>query len=268
MAERRQTGGKSGKSGTRSGTPPAEPSDVPYLAPTPEGGLLWGPLTRGTLLQRYKRFLADVRLADGTVVTAHTANTGTMLGCSEPGRAVWLSFHDIPTRKLKYTLEMIDMPTALVGVNTGVPNRLVKTAVLAGAVPELPVPATAKPEVRCGASRLDLQLRYESGPDTLIEIKNCSLAVDGAACFPDAVTARGARHLEELAALAGEGRRAVIFIVAQRRDVTRFSPADHIDPEWGRTLRKVLREGVELLAYRADIDTRGVAIGVRLPVVL
>lgn len=239
-----------------------------YLQPTADGGLAWGPLMEGVLLRRYKRFLADVRLPDGTVVTAHTANTGAMLGCSEPGRPVWLSRHDSPTRKLPYTLEMIAMPTALVGVNTGVPNKLVRAAVMAGAVPELPVPDASRAEVTRGASRLDLVLSRHGASDTVVEIKNCSLVEDGTAYFPDAGTARGARHLEELAAIAGNGERAVIFILVQRADAARFSPADHIDPHWGRTLRRVLDAGVEILAYRAALDMEGIRVDVRLPVVL
>lgn len=239
-----------------------------YLAPAADGGLRWGPLVEGTLLRRYKRFLADVELVNGETVTAHTANTGTMLGCSEPGRPVWLSHHDVPTRKLKYTLEMIAMPTAVVGVNTGVPNKLVRTSVLAGRVPELPLPEVARPEVTRGDSRLDLLLSDPGRPDTLVEIKNCSLVEDGTALFPDAVTARGAKHLGELADIAAGGERAVLFIVVQRGDAFRFSPADRIDPEWGRVLRRAMEAGVELLVYRAAVDLDGIRLDRRLPVVL
>lgn len=241
----------------------------PYLSPTPDGGLYWGALTRGTLVRRYKRFLADVTLADGSTVTAHTANTGTMLGCSEPGRPVWLSRHDDkPDRKYPFTLEMIRMPGTLVGVNTGVPNKLVKAAVAAGNIAELPPPDEMAGEVRRGESRLDVWLGYAGRADTLVEVKNCSLVEGGTAYFPDAVTARGARHLEELAKLAAAGERAVIFLLVQRGDAERFSPADHIDPVWGRTLRRVLAEGVEILAYRAAPTLTSVRIDRRLPVVL
>lgn len=240
---------------------------VPYLGPMPDGrGLYWGDLTEGVLLRRYKRFLADVELPDGTVVTAHTANTGAMSGCSEPGRPVWLSRHDRPGRKLPYTLEMIAMPAALVGVNTGVPNRLVKTTAQAGALPEFPHPAEVRSEVRHGASRLDLLLSAPGSPDTYVEIKNCSLVEDGVAYFPDAVTTRGARHLEELAQLAGEGKRAILFVLAQRADAEVFRPADHIDAEWGRTLRRVLSRGVEIVVYRARLDREGIRLERRLPV--
>lgn len=239
-----------------------------YLSPTPAGGLYWGELTEGRLLRRYKRFLADVRLVDGTVVTAHTANTGAMLGCSKSGRPVWLSRHETPGRKYPYTWEMIRMPTGLVGVNTGVPNKLVRAALLAGRVPEFPRPAAVRSEVVCGESRLDLCVETDGMPPALVEIKNCSLVEDGTAYFPDAVTARGARHLEELARLAAGGARAVIFILAQRGDAKRFRPADHIDPHWGAVLRRVVGEGVELLAYRARLSRRKIELAARLPVEL
>lgn len=245
---------------------PASPGA--YLAPTPDGGLLWGPLVEGRLIRRYKRFLADVALADGDVVTAHTANTGAMLGCSEPGRRVWLSRHDNPARKLPYTLEFIDMPAARVGVNTGVPNRLVRAAALAGRIPEFGTPDGVRPEVKRGDSRLDLLLSAAGKPDTVVEIKNCTLVEEGTALFPDAVTLRGTRHLEELAAVRRGGERAVVFVLVQRADALRFAPADRIDPAWGRALRAVLRQGVELLVYRAVLDLEGIRLGDRLPVVL
>lgn len=240
----------------------------PYLSPTPNGGLAWGPLTRAILLRRYKRFLVDVELPDGTVTTAHTPNTGAMIGCSEPGRPVWLSRHEGGGRKYPLTLEMIEMPPALVGVNTGVPNKLVRAAVAAGRVAELPTPDEITPEVTRGDSRLDLRLGYSGKPDTLVEIKNCTLVENGVGYFPDAVTARGAKHLEELARLAAAGERAIIFVLVQRGDATTFSPADHIDPTWSGLLRKVLGLGVELLAYRADLTLERIEVGKRLPVEL
>lgn len=238
----------------------------PYLAPDAAGGLLWGQLVEGVLLRRYKRFLADVALPDGSVVTAHTPNTGAMIGCSEPGRKVWLSRHDNPARKYKHTLEMIDMPSALVGVDTGVPNKLVKAALLAGALPEFPHPCAVASEVRHGDSRLDLKVSAEGEPDTYIEIKNCTLVEDGIAYFPDAVTSRGARHMDELAGIARNRERAVVFILVQRADAERFRPADHIDPGWGKAVRDAAQAGVDVLCYRADLDLAGVRLGVRLPI--
>lgn len=239
-----------------------------YLTPTPDGNLLWGPLLKATLVKRYKRFLADVTLPDGALLTAHTPNTGSMLGCSEPGRTVYLSRHNSSTRKYPHTLELIHMPNSLVGVNTGVPNRLVKTAAMAGRIPELSGMVQARSEVASGRSRLDLQLTDEHNNITMVEIKNCSLAENKRALFPDAVSARGSRHLEELATLAESGVRAVLFIVVQRMDVEAFSPADQIDPHWGKTLRDVMTKGVEILAYKAEINTDEIGIGTRLPVVV
>lgn len=237
-----------------------------YLTPTPNGGLAWGKLIRGTLIKRYKRFLADVELDSGDTITAHTPNTGSMRGCSEPGRPVWLSRHDSPSRKYPYTLEMIAMPTSLVGVNTGVPNRLVKTAALAGVIPEFADTVEARSEVKSGKSRLDLQLTGKDGIRTMVEIKNCSLVENGTAFFPDAVSARGSKHLEELAELSGMGMRAVLFLLIQRMDAHEFRPADHIDPVWGKTLRKAMAEGVEVAAYSARLDESGIMIGAPLPV--
>lgn len=240
-------------------------SDFLYPTPTPDGGLYWGPLISGILVRRYKRFLADVLLPDGSAITAHTANTGAMLGCSEPGRRVWLSRHDTPGRKYPYSWELIEMPSGLVGINTGVPNKLVKTAILAGKIPELPMPDSLRSEVVRGDSRLDLGLEYGSGGETVIEVKNCTLAENGVAYFPDAVTARGSKHLRELARLAGEGARAVIFVLVQRRDAESFAPARHIDPVWAETLGEAVAAGVELLAYRAAITLEKIVVEKRLP---
>lgn len=247
----------------------ADQESLSYLSPAPGGGLFWGPLAEGRLVRRYKRFLADVELADGRLITAHTANTGRMLGCSEPGRPVWLSIHDRPGRKYPYSLEMIAMPTALVGVNTMVPNRLVARAATEGLLSSVGGgPLKVETEVKVGNSRLDLRLTTAANETIMIEIKNCTLAEDGTAYFPDAVTDRGAKHMDELAALAGSGVRAVVFILIQRADADRFSPADHIDPEWGRRLRAALKAGVELWAYRADLDLTQIKLGRRLPVVI
>ena len=230
-----------------------------------DGGLIWPELVKGELIKRYKRFMADVRLGDGSVVTAHCANTGSMKACSEPGRPVFLSRHDDPKRKLKFTWEIIDMPTSRVGVNTGVPNRLVKVAAEAGKIAPLAEYTNVRSEVKIGPGvRLDLVLEGDGLPSCFLEIKNCTLVEDGQACFPDAVTERGRKHLEELSQLVAAGRRGVIFFLIQRMDAEVFSPADHIDPEYGRVLRRVAAEGVELMAYDVDISLR--RIDLRSPV--
>jgi sugar fermentation stimulation protein A len=239
-----------------------------YLAETPAGALSWGKLTPGILLRRYKRFLAEVELADGSLVTAHTANTGRMTGCSEPGRPVWLSYHPGPTRRLPFTWEMIQMPAALVGINTQVPNRLAALAARAGLLAEMDGPATVETEVKVGASRLDLRLTDGRGRTVLVEVKNSTLAEGGTAYFPDAVTARGSRHLGELAARAKAGERTALLIIVQRGDAERFSPADHIDPLWGRNLRVALKQGMENWVYRAELSRTTVSLSSRLPLAL
>ena len=234
--------------------------------PTKPSGLKWPPLVGGTLIRRYQRFLADVALADGTTVTAHCPNTGSMQDCSEPGRPVYLSVHDNPKRKLAYTWELIRMPDSLVGVNTLMPNRLVRHAVQTGQVPELGDYAAIRPEVRIGSnSRVDLVLQDPQRGPCYVEIKNCTMVSDGVARFPDAVTARGLKHLQELEALATRGRRCVMFYFVQRMDATAFQPADDIDPAYGEALRRARRAGVEILAYDVQIDLREMRLNGRLP---
>jgi len=234
--------------------------------PAQPSGLKWPPLVGGTLIRRYQRFLADVALADGTTVTAHCPNTGSMQDCSEPGRPVYLSVHDNPKRKLAYTWELIRMPDSLVGVNTLMPNRLVRHAVQTGQVPELGGYAAIRPEVRIGSnSRVDLVLQDARRGPCYVEIKNCTMVSDGLARFPDAVTARGLKHLRELEALVTQGRRCVMFYFVQRMDATAFQPADDIDPAYGEALRRARRAGVEILAYDVQIDLREMRLNGRLP---
>ncbi len=153
-------------------------------------GLPWPQLISGTLIRRYKRFLADVQLENGDTVTAHCPNTGSMKGCSQPGQTVYLSIHNNPKRKLKYTWELIEMPASLVGVNTLVPNRLVFESIKNGQIPELAGYDTLETEVGIGNhSRIDLMLSGSPQRQCYVEIKNCTLVADGVACFPDAVTA-------------------------------------------------------------------------------
>lgn len=226
----------------------------------------WPELITGTLLKRYKRFLADVELSTGRRVTAHCPNSGAMTGCSEPGRRVYLSHHDNPRRKLAHTWEMIDMPTSLVGVNTQLPNRLVAGAIAAGDLPPLAGYDTVTREVRVGQhSRLDLRLERHGTPDCYVEIKNCSLVEDGTARFPDAKTTRGLKHLRELEQLAGQGHRCVIFFLVQRMDARLFSPADQIDPAYGNGLRHAVDSGVEILVYDVALDLKTIAINRPLP---
>lgn len=233
------------------------------------GGLLWPELIKGALIKRYKRFLADVRLDNGDVVTAHCPNSGSMKSCCEPGRPVYVSHQDSPKRKLKYTWEIIDMGSSLVGVNTNIPNRLVKSSVEAGAVPELAGYQTVLSEVKVSDhSRLDLMLDDPDRGRCYIEIKNCSLVAQGHAQFPDAVTERGLKHIHELESLLQQGNRCVMFYLIQRMDADRFSPADHIDPAYGKGLRHGVEQGVEVLVYDTVITPRSITIGNKVPCIL
>jgi sugar fermentation stimulation protein A len=221
-------------------------------------------LIRGTLVQRYKRFLADVRLPNGDIVTAHCTNTGTMLGCKEPGSAVYLSLSPNKGRKLAYTWEMIQVKRAWVGINTMHPNRLVAEAVAAGMIPELRGYTTVHREVKVSArSRLDLCLERHNRR-CFVEVKNVTLAIDRAAAFPDAVSERATKHLKELIRLKRQGHRAALVFVIQRVDCNHFRPADEIDPEYGRWLRRAVKAGVEALPYVAKVTPKGIRLTERI----
>jgi sugar fermentation stimulation protein A len=230
-------------------------------------GLVWPELIPGRLIKRYKRFLADVELEDGAVVTAHCPNSGRMTACSEPGRPVYLSWHDNPRRKLKYTWEIIQMPDSLVGVNTLVPNRLVKTSIENGLVVELAGYEKIRPEVQTSkGSRLDLLLTDSHGVKCFVEIKNCTLVREGVACFPDAVTQRGHKHLKELERLTAEGNRCVMFYCIQRMDAEYFRPADQIDAKYGEALREAhLKRGVEIIVYDVWMDLERIVLNRKIP---
>ncbi|HDQ41936.1 MAG TPA: DNA/RNA nuclease SfsA [Desulfonatronum sp.] len=228
------------------------------------------PLVSGTLVNRYKRFLADVRMNDGQVVTAHTPNTGSMLGCSTPGMRVWLSRADNPKRKYPWTWELTEADYGLlVGIHTGRSNGLVWETVDAGIVPELAGYRPLRREVAVANARLDILLQNDAGRTCYVEVKNVT-AVDkeGRAFFPDAISTRASRHLKELAALVAAGHRAVIFFCVQRGDARRLTPADAIDPAYGQTLRRVLEHGVEALAWQAKVGLEEIVLQQALPVEL
>lgn len=226
------------------------------------------PLVSGTLIRRYQRFLADVQLASGEVVTAHCPNTGSMKGCNFPGSPVLLSTSSRPGRKYPYTWELVFSSGAWIGINTARPNRLVEEAILDGTVSELQGYPILRREVPCGhSSRLDLLL--EGGNNCCyVEVKNVTLVEAGRALFPDAVTLRGQKHLCELEEVVRRGARGVIFFLVQRADATAVAPADAIDPEYGRLLRRAVNGGVEALAYRAEVTPETIRLRQRLPVVL
>ncbi len=222
------------------------------------------PLINGILIQRYKRFLADVRLGDGTIVTAHCTNTGTMMGCKTPGSAVYISRCDNRHRRLAYTWEMIRVNGGWVGINTLHPNRLVAEAIETGAIRELQGYSSIRREIctRVG-TRLDIRLEGSRG-FCFVEVKNVTLAIDGSAAFPDAVTTRGTKHLRELIRLKRKGHRTAVVFVIQRGDCNGFRPADEIDPEYGRWLRRAARAGVEVLPYQASVTPEEIALTTRL----
>lgn len=227
-------------------------------------------MIEGRLIRRYKRFLADVELADGSIVTAHTPNTGSMAGCSTPGSRVWLRDSRNPDRKYPLSWELVESnPGTLVGINTALPNLLVHEALDRGTLPELAGYRSVRREVPYGRenSRIDLLLQHGSAPDCYVEVKNVTLVEDGTALFPDAVSARATRHLRELLHVVESGFRAVIFFCVQRCDADRVSPADTIDPDYGATLRRVSAGGVEAIAYRASVSHTGVFLDRPLPVI-
>ncbi len=213
--------------------------------------------------------MADVTLETGEVVTAHCPNSGSMQTCSQPGRPVYLSYHDNPKRKLKYTWEMIAMPTSLVGINTQVPNRLIDQSIKTGRIKELHGYDHSTREVRTDSgSRLDILLSKGDTERCYVEIKNCTLVEDGTAFFPDAVTQRGRKHLIELQHLTAAGHRCVMFYLIQRMDAKIFKPADHIDPDYGRELRHAVENGVEILVYDVRLDLNSISLNRKIPYLL
>ena len=229
--------------------------------------LLPQPMAQGRLVQRYKRFFADVALEDGRAITAHCPNPGAMLGLNTPGLTCWVSASDNPKRKLAWTLELVDVDGGLVGINTLHPNRLVAESLAAGAIPELAGYAVTRKEVKYGeASRVDFLLEDPEKGRCWLEIKNCHLRRSGSlAEFPDCVAARSSKHLKELAAMVREGDRAVVLFVVQRTDCDAFAACADLDPKFAKALGEVADEGVEVLVYRCDISPEEVRVTTRLP---
>ena len=219
------------------------------------------PLRRATLLTRYKRFLSDHRFEDGSTVTAHVANPGAMTGLVDEGLETWLSPAANPKRKLPFSWEMVRIGQGLVGVNTGWPNRLAADAIEAGAIPPLAGYDTIRREVAYGTrSRVDLLLETPDRPPCYVEVKNVHLKRGPAAEFPDSVTARGTKHLRELAAVAQGGARAVMLYVVQREDCDSFTLAADIDPAYAAAFAEARTSGVEALAYACRLSTDGIAV--------
>lgn len=217
------------------------------------------PLIRGTLIRRYKRFMADVILDTGETVTAHCPNSGSMLSVDAPGSEVWLSPASNPERKLRYTWEIIRVGDTLVGINTHRPNGLVAEAVAEDVIPHLTGYKIIRREIKYGRnSRIDLLLEGPDRPQCLVEVKNVTLkrgdAPDRVIEFPDAVTQRGAKHLVELSQAVREGSRAVMMFLAQREDGGLLKIAADIDPNYARALDQAAAAGVEVFGYGCRVS--------------
>lgn len=227
------------------------------------------PLIHGILIKRYKRFMADVTLDDGQVVTAHLANSGAMLGTADPGMEVWLSPAANPDRKLKYSWELVRADGTLVGVNTSYPNLIAAEAIAEGKIAELTGYAQVRREVKYGVnSRIDLLLEHPDRPPCYVEVKNVHLKRGPMAEFPDAVTVRGAKHLVELRQMVAQGARAVMLYLVQRGDCAGFAPAEDIDPAYAAGLRIAVADGVEAICYTCHMSLEGISLGDPLPIQL
>lgn len=234
-------------------------------------------LIPATLIRRYKRFLADVELGEGTIITAHVANPGAMTGLQAEGARVWLSKSPSAARKLPYSWELIEVDFGgtpeLVGVNTMHPNPIVAEALAAGVIPELSGYATIRREVKYGriingkGSRVDFLLEDAARPSCYVEVKNVHLMRrEGVAEFPDSVTARGAKHLDELAEMVASGARAVMLFVIQIGSARSFALARDIDPAYGRAFDKARAAGVEALAWTCDLTRQEIRLGQSIPI--
>ncbi len=209
------------------------------------------------LTRRYKRFLADCTLEDGREVTAHCANPGSMKGLAAPGTKIWLEPNDDPKKKLKFAWRLVEHESGhFTGVDTGAANKVVKEALSAGKIPELAQYETIRAEVKYGTgSRVDFLLSQEGAPDLYLEVKSVTLSrTPGLAEFPDSVTARGTKHLQELAKMVDAGHRAMMLYLVQRTDCTRMRLAADIDPTYSAAFETAQSAGVDVLALRADIS--------------
>jgi sugar fermentation stimulation protein A len=226
------------------------------------------PLKSGRLIRRYKRFLADVEADSGEILTVHCPNSGSMMGLLDRGNPVYFWESPNVKRRYRHTWELVAVNGILVGINTNRPNRLVEEGVRAGVVKELEGYRFVRREVVWGAhSRLDL-LFERNGRLCYVEVKNVTLAENGVAFFPDAVTSRGAKHLLDLQEIVRKGHRGAVFFVVQRSDASVFRPAWHIDPHFSATLVEVANSGIDVIAYQADVRLDGIWLRNSLPVEL
>jgi len=225
------------------------------------------PLIRATLLRRYKRFLADVILEDGQHVTAHCANPGAMTGLAIEGATVWLQTNTNPKRKLRHSWKLVESCKGLVCVDTGLANDIVAEGLQTRAVPTLDAYPTFRREVKYGeSSRIDFLLSAENRPDCYLEVKSVSLCrQQGLAEFPDSVTMRGTKHLQELASMVDAGHRAVMLYLVQHSGCSRFALAADIDPAYAAAFHVARAAGVETICHVANISSAGITLGAELP---
>ena len=229
-------------------------------------------LLKGTLLKRYKRFLADVQLENGQVVIAHCPNTGAMTGCAEPGYEVWLSKSDNPKRKLGYTWELaVNQLGHWMGINTNNANKLVAEALAENRLPELSGYSQISSEVKYGqeSSRIDFLLHgsidEEQRPDCYVEVKSVTLLQNNMGFFPDSKTLRGQKHLRELANVAKQGKRAVLLYCVQHTGIKSVRVAGHIDPQYALELEQAIGNGLQVLCYSVKISKEKTYINQRIP---
>lgn len=228
-------------------------------------------LFHGRLIKRYKRFLADIKLDSGEIVTAHCANSGSMLGLKDEGNEVWLSPAANPKAKLDYKWEIVKVGKTMVGINTSLPNKLVEEAILDGTIKQLQGYKNLRREMKYGKnSRIDLFLsaHVDARPDCYVEVKSVTLSrEDGIGEFPDAVTSRGTKHLHELRDMVKLGSRSVMLYLAQRSDINKFKVASDIDPAYADALTIAKEQGVEAYCYFCQITPSGINVDQSIPIV-
>lgn len=226
------------------------------------------PLVKGTMIKRYKRFLSDIKLDCGEIITAHTANTGSMESCWEPEWPVLLSYHPNSKRKYPYSLEMTHNGQSWIAVNTSITNQIALESLLSGLIPEIEVKEWQS-EYTIGQSRLDYRIVDSNFQEIFLEVKNVTLkGLDDFATFPDSVSLRGQKHLQELTQIRKQGMRAAMLYIVPRMDVHTFTPAIEIDPEYDQLLKNAVREGVEIYVIQCHLDQHGITPYQRLPYVL